>query len=192
MSEESRPLCRPGSCGGPEVPASRGAAQILDTRCASDPMIFCFGHDDRIKDYHPDRRFRRKRAKLDYDAKWRMEASAIESADESLSSHNQCAFGCLDTVGEFSLDSESVPRAVASVALAKDLSRKSRSLPLALLIRQQYLSGAFATFQTAPLHRRHTINRVVPFRLSQQNAGNSLIQRRVEGRNSLSASKNLQ
>ncbi len=43
-----------------------------------------------------------------------------------------------DAAGEFVLDSKSVPRAVASVALAKDLRRKSRSLPLAVLIRQQY------------------------------------------------------
>jgi hypothetical protein len=51
-------------------------------------------------------------------------------------------FTKLDTVGEFILDSESVPRAVASVALAKDLPRKSRSLPLAVLIRQQYQIAA--------------------------------------------------
>jgi hypothetical protein len=46
-----------------------------------------------------------------------------------------------DTAGEFIWDSESVPRAVASVALAKDLPRKPRSLPLAVLIRQQNLEA---------------------------------------------------
>jgi hypothetical protein len=46
-------------------------------------------------------------------------------------------FRHFDTGGEFILDSKSVSRAVASVALAKDLLRKARSLPLAILIRRQ-------------------------------------------------------
>jgi hypothetical protein len=41
-----------------------------------------------------------------------------------------------DTAGEFILDSKSVPR--ASDARPKELLRQSRSLPLAVLIRQQY------------------------------------------------------
>jgi hypothetical protein len=47
--------------------------------------------------------------------------------------------------GNFIAVSKSVPRAVASVALAKNSLRKSRSLPLAVLIRRQYHSTSHPT-----------------------------------------------